>query len=108
MTDDIFDQEKKRKLTEISRRIRSARENAHLSQDKLGELVGVSDKSISAYEQGRSVPPINKLKKLAEATRHPLSFFTAEDPDNAIIATKLSQVAKLLNEIKEILSKMKN
>ena len=56
-------------LSELAIRIREARRNAHLSQDELGKYIGVSDKSVSAYEQGRSMPPINKLKKINSICR---------------------------------------
>ena len=49
---------KKDELTNLAKRIRNARENAHLSQQALGKGIGVSDKSISAFEKGRSQPPL--------------------------------------------------
>ena len=57
---------KEKSLSELAQRIRAARRNARLSQDELGKSIGLSDKSISAYEQGRSMPPLDKLKKIAE------------------------------------------
>jgi len=101
------DPKKNKKLNELARRIREARRNAHLSQDELGKFIGVSDKSVSAYEQGRSTPPINKLKKIATSTNHPLSYFTQEDNADAILTSKLASIERELSEVKRLLIEAK-
>ena len=105
MTD--VDNKKQKKLSELANRIREARRRAHLSQDDLGKYIGVSDKSISAYEQGRSTPPIQKLKKIAEFTRYPLSYFTQEDNIDAMLANKLASIERELTEVKRLLIETK-
>lgn len=90
---------------DIAKRIRQARQQAHLSQQDLGKAIGVSDKSISAYEQGRAVPPVNKLKKIASTTSHSLNYFTDEKVDQAIIASRLVKVEQELKQIKRLLKK---
>lgn len=40
----------------ISKRLRMLREDAGLSQSKLGSLIGVPQSSIFRYEQGQSTP----------------------------------------------------
>lgn len=97
----------KKNLSELARRIRNARRDARLSQTDLGTHIGVSDKSISAYEQGRSTPPFAKLKKIAEHTNHPLSYFTEENTDNATIAAKLLSIERELIEVKKLLRRTK-
>ena len=101
------DVKNQKKLTELSQRIREARKNAHLSQDELGKFIGVSDKSVSAYEQGRSTPPISKLKKIAESTNHPFSYFTQEDNDEALLSSKLASIERELAEVKRLLLEAK-
>jgi transcriptional regulator with XRE-family HTH domain len=98
---------KKDELTELAKRIRMARENAHLSQQTLGETIGVSDKSISAYEKGRSQPPLDNLRKIADATDHPLTYFTQEDNATSAIAAKLQSIEHELAEVKRLLKKAK-
>jgi transcriptional regulator with XRE-family HTH domain len=95
----------KKKLDELAKRIREARIEARLSQNALGRSIGVSDKSISAYEQGRSVPPLEKIKRIAESTRHPLSYFTEENNDDATITTKILAIERELAEVKKLLKK---
>lgn len=90
---------------ELAERIRDARKDARLSQDELGKFIGVSDKSVSAYEQGRSTPPISKLKKIAEYTNHPLSYFTQEENSEALLVSKLAAIEQNLIEVKTLLLK---
>jgi transcriptional regulator with XRE-family HTH domain len=92
-----------KQLNELAVRIRTARQEARLSQAALGAHIGVSDKSVSSYEQGRSTPPVNKLKKIAEFTNRPLGYFTQEDNDDAAITSKLSTIERELAEVKKLL-----
>lgn len=94
-------------LNDLAKRIKSARSNAHLSQHELGDSIGVSDKSISAYEKGRSQPPLDNLQKIAEATAHPLSYFTDETTDASEITAKLQAIERELAEVKRLLKKAK-
>jgi len=98
-----MNQLKQKKLTELARRIRNARRETRLSQAALAKGIGVSDKSVSAYEQSRSTPPIAKLKKIAEYTRHPLSYFTDDDSSDAEVAQKLVSIERELAEVKKLL-----
>lgn len=95
----------KENLNELAKRIRAARQDARLSQSALGKAIGVSDKSVSSYEQGRSTPPFAKLRKIADATQRPISFFTQENTDDATIASKLLTIERELNEVKKLLKK---
>lgn len=99
----MTDVDKNRKLTELAERIRRARVSARLSQQALGKSIGVSDKSISAYEQGRSEPPLGNLKKIAKSTQHPLSYFTDETNHSSEIAAKLQAIERELAEVKRLL-----
>lgn len=99
--------DKKKKVTDLAQRIRSARAHAHLSQHTLGDSIGVSDKSISAYEKGRSQPPLSNLKKIADATAHPLSYFTDDSNEASEISAKLQSIERELAEVKRLLKKAK-
>ncbi len=95
----------KDELSMLATRIHIARENAHLSQQDLGKMIGVSDKSISAYEKGRSQPPLENLRKIADATNHPLTYFTQEDNTEIAITAKLQSIERELAEVKKLLKK---
>lgn len=94
-----------KKLSELAERIKNARIAARLSQAKLAKGIGVSDKSISSYEQGRSVPPFEKLKKIAVTTNHPFAYFTEEHKDEAALQQKFHSIEQELAEIKKLLKK---
>lgn len=99
--------DRKKELTELAKRIRTARENARLSQDELGKSIGLSDKSVSAYEKGRSQPPLENLRKIAEVTNHPLTYFTQEENAAGEIAAKLLSIERELAEVKRLLKAKK-
>ena len=56
-------------------KLRSARIALNLSQIELGEMVGVSERSIYSYEQTGAFPRKHILKKLAEALRVTIYYF---------------------------------
>lgn len=91
----------------IAVRIKKARESVHISQKELGVSIGVSDKSISSYEQGRSVPPINKLRKIAKKTKKPLYYFTDEETMTMDIIGKLNLIEGELQAVRELLENAK-
>src|ERR1700722_12170806 len=99
--------DRKDELTELAKRIRSARSNAHLSQHSLGTSIGVSDKAISAYEKARSQPPLENLRKIADATHHPLTYFTQEENYDSEITAKLLSIERELAEVKRLLKRAK-
>jgi transcriptional regulator with XRE-family HTH domain len=94
--------QKKKALSELAKRIKTARTNSHLSQQDLGKYIGVSDKSISSYEKGRSQPPLDNLQKIAEATRHPMTYFTDEQTETSEIIAKLETIERELAEVRRL------
>jgi len=101
----VDERKKNTELAELARRIRKARKSAHLSQAALAKSIGVSDKSVSAYEKGRSTPPFSKLKKIAEFTNHPMQYFTEEQMSDTTITKKIQQIEKELAIIRRLLEK---
>ena len=95
--------DQRKELSELAKRIRNARENSHLSQHELGKSIGLSDKSVSAYEKGRSQPPLENLRKIADATNYPLSYFTHEENGEGEITAKLISIERELAEVKRLL-----
>lgn len=59
----------------IAERIKSARISAGMSQQKLGEAVGVSKMAISKYEQGKTIPNSGMLICIAEALDVRVDYF---------------------------------
>ncbi len=88
----------------LGKKIKQARKNKHITQEDLAHAIGISDKSISAYESDRTNPPIKILEKIAKTTDHPLGYFLEEAPESSILA-KLKDVEKQFEEIKRLLKK---
>ena len=64
---------------EIGQRIKQAREEAGFTQAELAEKIGVATaQSISRYERGETEVSAKRLRRIAEATRKPMSFFVLE------------------------------
>ena len=59
----------------VGERLRAARRNNNLSQNKLGKLIGTSTQQILKYEKALDVPSLSRLVQLATALNMPLSFF---------------------------------
>lgn len=91
---------------DLAIRIKTARKEARLSQQALANGIGLSDKSISAYEQGRSAPPFSKLKQIAQITDHPLSYFTDAFTDHDTIESTVLSIERELQEVKKLLKKV--
>lgn len=59
----------------FSKRLREARKEKGFSQKTLGMRVGLSDKSISMYENGSVFPPVSNLLKIAKELEKDISYF---------------------------------
>jgi transcriptional regulator with XRE-family HTH domain len=88
-------------LKQLGKRIKEARQRSGLSQQKLSSIVGVSDKTISAYEVGRVEPPLDALEKIGSATNHPLAFFVGNVQSG--IEARLDKIARELAELRRLM-----
>lgn len=93
-------------MLKLGKKIRFARKQKRVTQEDLAQTLGVSDKSISAYESDRTSPPLHILEKIAAATNQPLSYFLDENVESSILA-KLKEVESQFSEIKKLLKKEK-
>lgn len=88
---------------ELGRRIREAREEAGLTQPQLAETLGLKHpQSISNYERGVTEIPTKRLRRIAEATGKPMSFFVTDAPrlaDPEMVEERLAAVELLLAEL---------
>jgi len=91
----------------IGERLKKAREAAGLSQRKLGLLTGLSDKTISAYEQGRVTPPLETLVRIAKQLGKPISYFLGEDNPSERLASRLYKLQQVLAHVEEVLNQVK-
>jgi len=64
----------------IGQRMRQLREGAGLSQSAVGAYLEVSYQQVQKYERGSNRVSVEKLQRLAEALRVPLSAFFEDTP----------------------------
>ena len=55
-----------------------ARKRRGLTKRALAKVVGVTDRSITAYEGGQTVPESQTIRRIADALKFPVEFFFAE------------------------------
>jgi transcriptional regulator with XRE-family HTH domain len=110
MQSDILNEDQQKRITlmkDLGKRIKIAREEAHMSQFQVGVSLGVSDKTISGYESGRIAPPIDKLMHLADLFKKPITFFLGADPRDYKVSSRLRAVEVALRDIRKQLNEIR-
>lgn len=64
----------------LGRRLRTFRQQHHLSQRRLAQLAGVSNATVSLIENGRSDPSMGLLKRILDAMGVSFAQFFSEEP----------------------------
>ena len=84
----------------LAKRLKKARQEKGYTQRDVGLLTGLSDKSISAYEKGKVVPPLEVLVKIAEVLEKPVSFFLEESIDTReVLLAELRSLREQLSRL---------
>ena len=65
-------------------KVRDSRISLGLSQPQLGDLVGVSVRSIAAYEKGEKMPRQSTMYKLAKALKVSIKFLSDDACENPV------------------------
>jgi transcriptional regulator with XRE-family HTH domain len=94
-------------LTIIGERIKLAREEKGISQKKLGLVLGLSDKAISAYEAGRTYPPLDTLFKISAELNKPIFFFLTDQTQDAYVDDSISNIELMLKDIQKEIENIK-
>ena len=79
--------------------LRDAREAAGLTQAQLGERVGTSQATISAYENGTKQPSVATLSRLLAAAGARLTVTTAAQAVREPSAAQLKRTARSLADV---------
>lgn len=87
---------------QLGEQIKKAREAKGLSQMDLAEAVGLAHpQSISNYERGIEDPPLHRLRRIAEATAQPISYFTDTQEESELLSLR-GRVEVLERDLAEI------
>lgn len=90
--------------------IKKARQAAGLSQKELAKALGVSDKTISAYETGRAMPPSSTLAQIAKITDMSISKIIGvgeneEEIENDKLKERLIDLEQRVSNLEQTLIK---
>lgn len=94
------------KMDKIAKKLRQARVEAALSQKDLADSLKLSDRTISAYEKGRAMPPLDTLQSISNLTHKSINYFLDEDIDEGEdldLQVKLKKIEIELLQIKKAL-----
>ena len=83
-------------MAEFSERIKLARKRAGLNQTQLAEKVGLTQRSLSAYECGHVQPRRKMLTKLANALEVSEDYLTGKTPDLPEQNEDVEEIAELM------------
>jgi repressor LexA len=94
------------KTNNISQKIRQARIEATLSQKELACGLKLSDRTVSAYEKGRALPPVDTLKTISNLTHKSINYFIDDDvatQEDFVLQMKIKKIEIELLQIKKAL-----
>lgn len=93
-------------MDKIAKKLRQARVEAALSQKDLADSLKLSDRTISAYEKGRAMPPLDTLQSISNLTHKSINYFLDEEVDEGAdldLQVKLKKIEIELLQIKKAL-----
>ncbi|MBI4848441.1 MAG: helix-turn-helix domain-containing protein [Nitrospirae bacterium] len=74
----------------IGHRIKQGREQLNISQERLGELIGVTYQQIQKYEKGTNKVSAERLSSIAKNLKVPISFFF-ESTKESLVSEKCEE-----------------
>lgn len=85
----------------IQHKIKEVRESLMLSQERFGKKIGVSGKTISAYENGRAKPSLKVLDAISNIYNVPI--VKIRKTQKTTFFHRITRIKKSLTELEEIL-----
>lgn len=89
----------KKSLPSVGQKIKLARQAKGMTQGELGEMIGISAKTVSAIEVGRVEPAVSHMQALAAVLEEPIGYFVGENASS--VESKMERVAAELEEIRK-------
>lgn len=90
-------------LEDQGKLVKQAREEANLTQQELADRTGLKHaQSVSRIERGVTSVPMGRLRRIAEATGKPLSYFVGEQNGVGLQPEDREQLAEAVRLLAEI------
>ena len=86
----------------ISKQIKELRKKHNLSQNRFGMKIGVTGKSVSAYETGKGTPSLKVLESISEV--YDVSIAELNESSKHKIEERLKKLQGSLEELKSVLN----
>ena len=88
-------------MKNIADNIKNLRVQHKLSQQRFGFKIGISGKTISAYENGKCLPTLKVLEKISEVYQVSVSTITVSSED--LLLNRIRKLQEDLNEITRLI-----
>ncbi|EAU43269.1 dna-binding protein [Fulvimarina pelagi HTCC2506] len=75
----------------VGSRVRLRRTMLSLSQEKLGEALGITFQQVQKYEKGTNRIGASRLQRISEVLKVPVAFFFEDAPTNGNTVTGMSE-----------------
>lgn len=85
------------KNLDIGKKIKDIRQGKNLSQKRFGVKIGVSGKTVSAYEQGRCMPSLKILDSISQV--YDVTFLHLKKSKKSQLKEKLKYIIKAVEDI---------
>jgi len=87
---------------EVGKRIRNARSDKKITQEKFAEMLGVSTGYISQIESGQKCFNLKRLKETEKILEKPTSYFIdgTEKDSNGYLIDEIEEIIKTIDEEK--------
>jgi len=82
---------------EVGLQIKRLREKLNISQDRFGKKIGVTGKTISAYETGKITPSLDVMKRISK--EFDVNFLKKS---NTKIERKIAELEKSIQELQKL------
>lgn len=88
-------------MENLGERIKSIRCSYELSQDRFGKRLGISGKTISAYENNKITPPLKTLKGISKIYK--VNLYELPNNKRCEIDQKINEALEIISEIKAVI-----
>jgi repressor LexA len=89
------------KNPEIAKKIKEIRLERNLSQDRFGKKIGVSGKTVSAYENGKCTPTFSVLDSISQV--YDVTFLHLKKSKEEQLREKIQNVREIIEDLESTL-----